>query len=79
MTAQHRVIVILEKGRVVGTQIDAEDGQAHVGTVAVTARLCAGPGQTRHELRVAVPSNLEDSDERKRFHANLVKMIAKKK
>lgn len=76
---QHLVIVILEQGRVVGTQIVPEDAQAHIGTMAVTARLCAGPGQTRHELRVAVPSNLEDSDERERFHASLAKMIGNDK
>ena len=86
MTALHRVIVIIEHGRIVGTQIagqserpDAVLPMHHEGAPAVTARLRVGPGQTQHELQVPVPSNLSSPGERERFHASLAAKIADKK
>ena len=78
MTALRRVIVIVEQGRVVGTQIIEESGPG-AGAPAVTARLRAGPAQTLHELHVQVPSDLSKPGERERFHASLVEKIAGKK
>jgi hypothetical protein len=78
MTALRRVIVIIEQGRVVGTQI-VEEGGLSAGASAVTARLRAGPAQTLHELHVQVPSDLSRPGERERFHASLVEKIAGKK
>jgi hypothetical protein len=78
MTALRRVIVIVEHGRVVGTQIVEESGPG-AGAPAVSARLRAGPAQTLHDLQVQVPSDLSRPGERERFHASLVEKIAGKK
>jgi hypothetical protein len=77
MTAQHRVIVIMEHGRVVGTQILEESGPSS-GAPAVSGRLRTGPEQTHHEVHVAVPSDLSRPGERERFHARLTEKITGK-
>jgi hypothetical protein len=76
MTALQRVIVVMEKGRVVGTQIAPDDTQPAATASSASARLRAGPGQTMHEVHVAVPA---DPEARDRFHAILASEVSAKK
>jgi hypothetical protein len=79
MTALQRVIVVMEKGRVVGTQIAPDGTQPAATASSASARLRAGPGQTMHEVHVAVPADLASPEARDRFHAILASAVSAKK
>jgi hypothetical protein len=79
MTALQRVIVITEQGRIVGTQIAPDDAQPGATASGASARLRAGPGQTVHEVHVAVPADLASPEARDRFHAILAREVSAKK
>ena len=70
MTTLRNVLVIMENDRLVGTQIVGEADGANTTSPmqreasAITARLRAGPSQTLHELRMAVPADLSAPGER---------------
>jgi hypothetical protein len=73
MSALRRVTIIIEAGRIVGTQIAAENEPS--GGAPVAARLRAGPEQTLHEVQIVVPADLARPGERERFHASLLDVI----
>jgi hypothetical protein len=79
MTALQRVIVIMEQGRIVGTQIAPDGVQPGTTPSDASARLRAGPGQTMHEVHVAVPADLASPEARDRFHAILANEVSAKK
>ena len=79
MTALQRVIVITEQGRIVGTQIAPDGVQPGATASGAGARLRAGPGQTMHEVHVAVPADLASAEARDRFHAILANEVSAKK
>jgi hypothetical protein len=80
-----RATVIMENGRLVGTQIVAKSERSDAAATTqragapITARLRAGVSQTLHELRLAVPANLSAPGERERFHESLVEKIGDQK
>jgi hypothetical protein len=79
MTGLQRVIVITEHGRIVGTQIAPDGVQPGPTASGATAHLRAGPGQTMHEVHVAVPADLASPGARDRFHAILANEVSAKK
>ncbi len=56
---KQRVIVISQRGFLVGTQVldEALDQQQTTSGVRVQAHLIAGPKQKLHEIEIAVPEN----------------------
>jgi hypothetical protein len=85
MTTLRNVLVIMENDRLVGTQIVGEADGANTTSPmqreasAIAARLRAGPSQTLHELRMAVPADLSAPGVRERFHASLAEKIRRQK
>ena len=72
MSTLRKLLVITERGRVIGTQvvIDPPAGQP-----AASAGLLAGPGQTLHELEVALPGKLASAREMQSFHDALTRQL----
>ncbi|CAN5499776.1 hypothetical protein BH10PSE17_BH10PSE17_37070 [soil metagenome] len=73
-----RVRVIVQDGRVVGTQVVApvSDGnRPH----PVNATLRADIGQTVHEVAASMPASLASTAERQVFHAHLLDLIGRQK
>lgn len=76
MSTLRKLLVITERGRVVGTQavIDPPAGQP-----AASAALLAGPGQTLVELEVEMPASLKSAREIGAFHAALARRLKTRK
>ena len=71
-----KLLVITERGRVVGTQvvIDPPAGQP-----AASAGLLAGPGQKLHELEVELPGKLASPREIQSFHETVARRLRSRK
>lgn len=80
MSAPRKLIVIMEHGKVIGTQLaNTTTADAHSGVSrqpAVTALLAAGPGQSRHEVMAHVPERFENALDIARFHESLLPLIS---
>jgi len=75
MKNERRLVVILERGAVVGLQV-APDATAHgAAAPAATALLHPGPGQTRHDVKAVVPASFATPADRQRFHDELLVKI----
>jgi hypothetical protein len=70
MSRACRLVVVVQRGRIVGTQ-QLPDSPPGAGS-PVSARLVAGPGQRLVELVVNVPDQLRTAKEIERFHARLL-------
>lgn len=69
-----KLLVIAERGRVVGTQPVAPPASgAHVSAV-----VRAGPGQTIHEIEVADPGELKGAKAIEAFHRRVAASLRKK-
>jgi hypothetical protein len=75
MASRRKLTVIVDQGRVVGLQWPADQADTAVGQPAVSTRLTAGPGQTRHEVHVEPPPAFKTEAARGRFHARLLAAI----
>ncbi len=72
MTEKAKLVVITERGRVIGTQ----RWQATAPDQPVTAVLRAGPGQKRHVLtEVDVPVPLKGAEAIGSFHKTLERLL----
>ena len=70
-----KLLVITERGRVVGTQpVAPPAGGAHVSAV-----VRAGPGQTIHEIEVADPGELRGAKAIEAFHRLVAASLRPKK
>lgn len=80
MSAPRKLIVIMEHGKVIGTQlaVDKPHG-ATANAPVVTAMLTAGPGQSRHEVMTPVPDSFESERDIARFHESLIPLVNKTK
>jgi hypothetical protein len=76
MNVRRRLIVILEQGKVVGTQLSPGGAPPAAELPPAGASLLAGPRQTRHEISALVPASFKTDAARKRFHAELAARIA---
>ncbi len=70
-----KMLVITERGRVVGTQPVVEPGR----DARVTAVLRAGPGQKFYEVEVAAPGELATAKAIDAFHRDVAKSIKPRK
>jgi hypothetical protein len=69
--------VIVQRGRVVGTQ-QVVDPPSRVRQ-QFSAQLCAGPGQRLVELTVDLPDRLDSARAIERFHTSLLPLLRKRK
>ncbi len=70
-----KMLVITERGRVVGTQPVTPTG----GEARVTAVLRAGPGQKFYEVEVAAPGDLATAKAIDAFHREVATSITPRK
>jgi hypothetical protein len=70
-----KMLVITERGRVVGTQPVVEPGR----DARITAVLRAGPKQALHEVEVAAPGELATAKAIDAFHRDVAKRIKPRK
>jgi len=75
MKRARKMAVIVQRGRIVGTQEVID--QATNPPPSVSTRLVAGPGQRIVELMVNVPDDLHTSKAIERFHAGLLPLVRK--
>lgn len=76
MKSLRKVLVITERGRVVGTQFVA---QAPAETPAVSTALCAGPGQKLHELELEISAQPISATEIETFYKAIELRLQPKK
>ena len=74
MNTQRRIIVIMEQGRIIGTQAAPE---ASRGSSPANAVLSAGPGQKRFEVVAEMPASFADVHAIEHFHASLMPLVNK--
>lgn len=72
MSKSCRIAVIVQRGRVVGTQQLPAPSRARRGPVA---QLVAGPGQRLVELTIDAPGKFESADAIERFHESLLPLV----
>ena len=76
MKSLRKVLVITERGRVVGTQVVAT---APAEAPAVSTALCAGPGQKLHELELETSGQAMSAAEIEAFHQAIALRLQPKK
>jgi hypothetical protein len=74
VNAPRKLIVIVENGKVIGTQVVVAPPHAHA---AATAVLSVGPGQTRFEIMAQAPDKFDSEHDIACFHASLYETIRK--
>jgi hypothetical protein len=76
MNSLRKLLVITERGRVVGTQVVVDPP---AGQPPVSAALRPGPGQKLHELEVEMPTRFTGAKEVEAFHTKISKQLQRKK
>jgi hypothetical protein len=76
MSTLRRLLVITERGRVIGTQVVVDPP---AGQPAASALLQCGPGQTLVELEVEMPTSLKSAREIEAFHAAIARRLKTRK
>ena len=71
-----KVLVITERGRIVGTQVVSDPP---AGQRPASAGLRAGPGQKLHHLEVEAPTVFASAKEMQAFHDSLARRLKPKK
>jgi hypothetical protein len=76
MTPAQKLLVIVEQGRIVGTQFVTPPGGA---LPAVSVTLKGGPGQDLHEIEMEPPTAMRTLEQIHQFHEAVAKKIGVEK